>query len=195
MCSWRNELSSGDTTSAKVESFLETTKCWPQPTIIQEVRRFLGQTGFFRKFVKIAQPLTELTKTVNSPPFKWASHHTAAVEALKERLCNKPVLFLYDPASPHEEHTDATYCAAMAITKNTKPMVPRIARWWLTLQEYDYTLVHKPADVDAISRAPVKVAIEAENLTQRVITTNCKLRHIVEALRDSDTTSNEARQL
>lgn len=253
---------------------------FPQPTNIHEVRRFLGLTGFFRKFVpnysSISKPITELTKTVNSPPFNWSDEHTAAFETLKERLCCEPVLCLYDPAKFHEVHTDAsstglagvlmqlesdgklhpcfyysrhctfaeqkyhsfeletlaiveflekyrvclvgqhfrivTDCAAVTTTKNTKPMIPRIARWWLKLQEFDYELVHRPglqlAYVDAMSRAPVEPAKEAVDVTERVmridITTDDwvvtmqlqddKLRHIVEVLRGSETT-NESKQL
>lgn len=203
---------------------------FPPPTNIHEVRRFLGLTGFFRKFVqnyaRIAKPLTELTKTVDSPPYVWGKQQIAAFQALKECLCNEPVLCLYDTTHNHEVHTDAsssglagvllqqetdnnlhpvfyfsrhcspaeakyashelevlaiveslerfrvyllgkkfrvvTDCAAVATTKTTKPLVPRIARWWLKLQEFDFELSHRPgtqlAHVDAMSRAPVEPA-------------------------------------
>ena len=45
----------------KIEAILE----WPKPTIVIEVRSFLGLTGGYRRFMKdlpkIAVPLTRLT--------------------------------------------------------------------------------------------------------------------------------------
>ena len=34
------------------ESKIEAIKTWPQPTNLQQVRSFLGLTGFYRHFVK-----------------------------------------------------------------------------------------------------------------------------------------------
>jgi len=47
-----------------------------------------------------------------------------------------------------------------------RDIVPRIARWWLKLLEYDYTVVHRAAKqmahVDALSRCPVEKAVSPE---------------------------------
>lgn len=214
---------------------------FPAPTSPQEVRRFLGLTGFFRKFVqnyaRISKPLTELLKTVNNPPFVWRDDQTAAFHKLKEDLCNDPVLCLYNMQMEHEVHTDAscvglagvlmqksidgqlhpvayysrhcsppesnyashevevlaiveslerfriyimikhfrviTDCSAVTRTKNSKPLAPRIARWWLRLQEYDFELVHRAgtqlAYVDAMSRAPVEPPTQPTTVTERLM--------------------------
>lgn len=213
----------GDKKTAAISEF-------PQPTNAHEVRRFLGLTGYFRKFVKdyarISRPLTDLTKTVGDPPYVWGDAQQTVFESLKLILCVEPVLALYDVEREHEIHTDAsslglagvlmqieadgklhpvfyysrhctsaesvytshelevlaivetierfrvylfgkrfrvvTDCAAVTTTKTTTPLLPRVARWWLALQEYDFELVHRPgtqlAYVDAMSRAPVEPA-------------------------------------
>lgn len=80
-----------------------------QPENVHEVKRFLGLTGFFRRFVKhyakIAQPLTDLTKQGNI--FNFNEVCAAAFRKLIMCLTNSPVLRLYDPKTRTELHTDA----------------------------------------------------------------------------------------
>lgn len=229
-----NIIEPGDDKIAAIRDF-------PQPTNAQETRRFLGLSGFFRKFVEnyslITKPLTELLKTVNSPPFVWGPEQMTAFNTLKEHLCQAPILRLYDSKQEHEVHTDAssvglagvlmqkaedgkfypvsyfsrhcspaernyashelevlamvetlernrvcllgkhfrvvTDCSAITTTKNSKPLAPRIARWWLRLQEFDFDLVHRPGTqleyVDALSRAPVEPPQEAISVAERLM--------------------------
>lgn len=216
-------------------------KDFPAPQNIHEVRRFIGLTGFFRKFVEnysaISRPLTDLLKTKNNPAFKWGEHQTEAFEELKRRLCSAPVLALYNVNLRHEVHTDAssfgiagvllqedadgklrpvfyfsrhcteaeskysshelevlaivetlerfrfyligksfrvvTDCAAVTTTKTTKQLIPRIARWWLRLQEFDFVLVHRAgvqmSHVDAMSRCPVGRECGVADVSERIL--------------------------
>lgn len=51
-----------------------------------------------------------------------------------------------------------TDCSAVRYTLEKKDLIPRIARWWLAIQEYDIQIEHRPGDrmkhVDALSRNP-----------------------------------------
>ena len=64
------------------------------PRDVKGVRRFLGCTGFFRKFVdnyaKHALPLTNLTK--KEAVFNWTDECQGAFEKLKDSLITAPVL-------------------------------------------------------------------------------------------------------
>lgn len=55
-----------------------------------------------------------------------------------------------------------TDCAALRTTLSKKDLIPRIARWWLTIQDFDLEIEYRPGDrmkhVDALSRNPVEVA-------------------------------------
>lgn len=83
---------------------------FPQPTTVHEIRRFLGLTGFFRRFIPdyavIARPLTELTK--KQTPFDFNTKCQDAFVKLKQTLMKYPVLKLYDKNSDTELHTDAS---------------------------------------------------------------------------------------
>ena len=52
---------------------IEAVSDWPRPTIVAEIRSFLGLDGYYRRFVKdfskIAIPLTRLTQ--KNVKFVW----------------------------------------------------------------------------------------------------------------------------
>ncbi|KAG6452887.1 hypothetical protein O3G_MSEX007851 [Manduca sexta] len=55
--------------------------------------------------------------------------------------------------------TIQTDCNALRSTMTKRDLVPRIARWWIQLQEYDCTIEYRPgikmSHVDALSRNPI----------------------------------------
>lgn len=83
---------------------------FPLPKNVHDVRRFLGLTSFFRRFVKnfafLARPLTDLLSSKFE--WRWTDEHTKAFNALKDRLVEQPILALYDPKLETELHTDAS---------------------------------------------------------------------------------------
>lgn len=102
---------------------------FPRPTNVTEVRRYLGLTGFFRKFVpryaEIAKPLTNLLKTKDGPQeFNWNEQCEAGFQKLKTGLCNRPILEIYDPTAEHEVHTDASRIGLSAILMQQKGGAP-----------------------------------------------------------------------
>jgi hypothetical protein len=89
----------------KVKDILE----WKPPTIVHQVRSFLGMAGYYRRFIpdfsKIAKPITELLK--NHVKFVWSSECNKAFEELKKLLTTAPVL-----AQPDIEKSFDVYCDA-----------------------------------------------------------------------------------
>ena len=75
-------------------SSVEAIQKMKPPTDVKSVRRFLGCTGFFRKFVKDyakhALPLTNLTR--KEAVFDWTTECQSAFEMLKNALVTAPVL-------------------------------------------------------------------------------------------------------
>ena len=63
---------------------LEAVRTWPVPCNTKDVRKFLGLTGYYRKFVRnfgiISRVLTDLLK--KNELFVWTNTHQEAFETL-----------------------------------------------------------------------------------------------------------------
>ncbi|GFX87939.1 transposon Tf2-9 polyprotein [Trichonephila clavipes] len=198
---------------------------YPDLKNTKDVRRFLGLTGYFRKFLPsystIAKPLSDLLR--KDSLFQFYAEQQTAFQKLKYLLSQQPVLSIFNQNSPTDIHTDVsidglgavlfqksihdnqfppvfymskktsdherkytsfelevlavvealkkfrfyvlgtsfkiiTDCDALVKTLSKKELNPRIARWALYLQEFNYTIEHrtgsKMAHVDALSRPP-----------------------------------------
>jgi len=83
---------------------------FPQPRNKHEVRRFLGLTGFFRRFVPAyavkVQPISDLLK--KDVDFNWGQKQEVSFTLLKTVLTNNPVLQLYNQTAETELHCDAS---------------------------------------------------------------------------------------
>ena len=73
---------------------VEAVERYPTPQTVQETRRFLGLSSYYRRFIpnfaKIAHPLHGLT--CKDTPFTWGPDQDCAFEELKKRLTTAPVL-------------------------------------------------------------------------------------------------------
>jgi hypothetical protein len=73
---------------------VETIKRYPRPFNLRFLRRFLGMDGFYGRFIpsfsKIAAPLHWLMR--KGVPFRWEVELQAAFDALKQALCDAPIL-------------------------------------------------------------------------------------------------------
>ncbi len=92
------------------------------PTKINEVRRFLGMTRFYRKhisnYAKTVTPITNLTRKKQT--FKWTDQCQTAFETLKEYLSKGPVLVRAKPHQPFIVTTDACNTHIGGVLSQTK---------------------------------------------------------------------------
>jgi hypothetical protein len=90
----------------KVKEVLE----WKPPTMVSEVRSFLGLTGYYRRFIpnfsKIAKPITKLLKKRNK--YLWSKTCDEAFEHLKRLLTTSYVLAQRDTTKPFDVYCDAS---------------------------------------------------------------------------------------
>lgn len=95
---------------------------WPKPRTPEDVRRFLGFVGYYRRFIenfsRICRPLTDLMpsplkkkikgKNRQTREWHWGAEQDKAFETLKTHLVSAPILGYADSTLPYELHTDAS---------------------------------------------------------------------------------------
>lgn len=103
----RYEVSAG--TISPSPNTVASVQMFPEPRSAEDVRRFLGMCGYFRKFVEgfsmLAKPLTDLTK--KAVLFRFGDGERYSFEQLKNKLCSEPVLKIFNAKADTELHTDA----------------------------------------------------------------------------------------
>ena len=81
-----------------------------------EVRRFLGFTNYYHKFIpeyaQVARPINQLVSGDNASKKKtlvdWTSECQVAFEHLKHLCSETPILAYADYTKPFQPHTDAS---------------------------------------------------------------------------------------
>jgi hypothetical protein len=71
---------------------------WEPPTIVSDIRSFLGLAGYYRRFIedfsKIVKPLTSLLE--KDKKFEWSKACQNSFDELRKRLTTAPVLAMPD---------------------------------------------------------------------------------------------------
>ena len=90
---------------------------FPKPQSLPEVRRFLGLTSYYRRFVpnfsKLASPLQALTR--KGIDFKWSHECETSFQTLKQKLVSAPVLAYPSFQKPFVLETDASIAGIGAV--------------------------------------------------------------------------------
>ena len=122
---------------------------YPVPKDVREVRRFLGMTGYYRRFVdnfaQIAVPLTNLIKK-GKGKLIWTAEANVAFNKLKEALISAPVLTSPDWTQMFTIHADASdHAIGAVITQGDEGQEKPIAFMSRKLigSQYRYTTTEK----------------------------------------------------
>jgi hypothetical protein len=83
---------------------------WKPPTIVHQIRSFLGLASYYRRFIpdfsRIAKPMTKLLK--KGAKFDWGQKCEDAFHSLKQHLTTTPVLAQPDNNKPFDVYCDAS---------------------------------------------------------------------------------------
>nr|GEU79026.1 reverse transcriptase domain-containing protein [Tanacetum cinerariifolium] len=89
----------------------------PHPIIVKGIRSFLGQAGFYRRFIqdfsKISRPITHLLR--KNTPFIFSEDCIKAFQMLKKKLTEAPILIAPNWDLPFELMCDASDFAICAV--------------------------------------------------------------------------------
>ncbi|GBM30960.1 Retrovirus-related Pol polyprotein from transposon 17.6, partial [Araneus ventricosus] len=90
---------------------------FPEPKSVKQVQSFLGLTGYFRKFIQnyalVAKPLSDLLR--DNTEFYFGPQQKSALQSLKQKLSENPVLHIFKQGAKLELHTDASKFLLCAI--------------------------------------------------------------------------------
>ena len=83
---------------------------WPRPTLVIEIRSFLGLAGYYhcfvKNFLKTVAPLTKLTQ--KNVKFQWSDACEESFQKLKACLTSAPVLVLPSGSGGFSVYCDAS---------------------------------------------------------------------------------------
>lgn len=135
------------------EHNLHKIQNFPTPRSADEVRSFLGTTGYYRRFISkyavIAQPLSSLLKKEST--FQWTSDQEMAYSSLKNSLTSAPILAYPDRHMVQILTTDASNKGISAILSQSPdggPEEERVISYnsrTLRPAEVNYATVHLEA--------------------------------------------------
>eukprot|EP00731_Ephydatia_muelleri_P018901 Em0011g941a len=173
-----------------VEADTEKIQCvldWPTPMSPKQIRQFLGLASYYRRFIhnfaQITAPLNRLLEKGSS--WQWTEQCSQAFTLLKTKLTSAPLLvypnfeeaFIVDCdasddglgtvlSQNHQGAEHVVYYASRTLTKAEQPE-GQVARWLEHLEEYEFTVQHRPELHDAPTGGHLGVAKVLEKAQQR----------------------------
>lgn len=101
---------------------LKSIKDFPIPQNRKQIRQFLGKINFYGKYIPnvsiVLDPLHKLLR--KDQGFNWTKPCEDAFQKIKDYLCSKPILAIYDPRAPTFIYTDASAIGIGAVLKQTQ---------------------------------------------------------------------------
>ena len=128
-----------------IPSKTEAVKSWPIPKCTKDVRKFLGFTGYYRRFIRnyaaIARPLNDLLGGHSTNPknkrksatkqtlFAWAEEQQNSFDTIISKLTSPPVLAYADYSKPFTLHTDTSSNGLGAVLYQTQGGEERVVAY------------------------------------------------------------------
>nr|GEZ73095.1 putative reverse transcriptase domain-containing protein [Tanacetum cinerariifolium] len=130
---------------------IESVKDWASPKSPTEIRKFLGLTVYYRRFIegfsKVAKPMTKHTQ--KKVEFEWGDEQEAAFQLLKQKLCSAPILALREGSEDFIVYYDASNKGLGAVLMQREKVISYASRQ-LKIHGKNYTT--HDLELGAVSR-------------------------------------------
>ena len=130
---------------------LAAVTTYPAPCSKHEVKRFLGLSNYYRRFIsqyaQIAEPLNRLLRKT-SKTFTWTPECDTAFNALKAKLTSPPILTYPCFSDPFIVLTDASDKAIGGVLSQMRHNQEKVIAYWsrqLTKAERNYSTIEREA--------------------------------------------------
>ena len=124
---------------------------YPPPKDAKQLKRFLGLSNYYRKFIKdyasIAEPLYKLLRKTSSG-YCWNAQCEQSFNLLKQRLTSPPILSYPNFKAPFMVSTDASSTAIGGVLSQISNGTERVVAYWsrqLHKAERNYSTVEREA--------------------------------------------------
>ncbi|GKC98542.1 putative reverse transcriptase domain-containing protein [Tanacetum coccineum] len=119
---------------------IESIKDWASPKTPTEIRKFLGLTGYYQRFIegflKIAKSMTKLTQ--KEVKFDWGDKAEAVFQLIKQKLCSAPILTLPEGSEDFIVYCDASIKGLGTMLMQREKVIAYASRQ-LKIHEKNYT--------------------------------------------------------
>lgn len=122
------------------------------PADKKTLQSFLGLAGYFSKFInkyaEVVEPLRELLRTSAGVEFSWSSSAQEAFDNVRQAICEKRTLAMFDPDLDVVVSTDASHCglgACLSQVKNGREVLVSCISRSLSEAERKYSVGEKEA--------------------------------------------------
>ena len=109
----------GENTVTPLKDNIISIKNFPTPTTQKQIRQFLGKINFYHEYIEkssiLLDPLHKLLR--KNVKFIWTEECEESFRKIKEKLCDQPVLEIFDKDLPIKIYTDASLEGIGAILK------------------------------------------------------------------------------
>jgi len=156
---------------------------YPPPTSVKQLRRFLGMSGWYRRFIEnyasLTVPLTDLLK--KGKGFKWTPDAQISFEALKDKLCSAPILSSPDYNKPFIIQTDASKLGVGAVlTQRDENLVEKPIAFYskkLNKAQSNYSVTELECLAVILSLKKFRQYVEGQEF--RVVTDHASLKWLM----------------
>lgn len=174
----------------KISAIME----YPPPRSVKQLRRFLGMTGWYQKFIKnyasLATPLTDALK--GKQKFLWSEVANEAFNELKQAMITAPVLHTPDFSRSFYIHCDASHTGVggvlMQLTDSGEEVPISYMSKKLNPCQRNYSVTEKECLAAILCIKKFRAYVEGQSFT--VITDHASLKWLMS---QSDLSSRLAR--